>query len=98
MVDHIWNNLLTDENAVENVVKYVENGDVQRVKCVPHVHADWLNKPEKSQRGKDAIQSEVVRRLSMELAQGEKRGSDPTTENRSHFPPAFNDVDSEDDE
>ena len=64
---------MTDESAVENVVEYVENGDVQGVKRIPHVHADWLNKPEKAQRGKDAIQSEVSRRLSMELAQGEKR-------------------------
>ena len=28
VVDHIWNNLLTDENAMENVVEYVENGEI----------------------------------------------------------------------
>jgi len=56
VVDHIWNNLMTDESAVENVVECVENGDVQGVKRIPHVHADWLNKPEKAQRGQDAIQ------------------------------------------
>ena len=98
VVDHIWNNLLIDESAVENVVEYVENGDVQRVKCVPHVHADWLNESEKAQRGKDAVQSEVSRRLAMELAQEEKRESDPPSENRPHIPPTFNDVESEDDE
>ena len=34
----------------------------------------------------------------MSLPQGEKRGSDPTTDNRSHIPPTFNDIESEDDE
>ena len=97
VVDHIQKNLMTDENAVENVVEQVENGDVQRVKKIPRVHADWLNDPEQAQRGKDTIQSEIFRRLSMELAKGEMKESEKTNETRPNIPPTFNDVESDDD-
>ena len=54
---------MTYENAVEHVVEHAENGDFQGVKCVPRVHADWLNDPEKAKRDKDTIQSEFSRRF-----------------------------------
>ena len=88
----------TNENAVENVVEQVENGDVQRVKFVPRVHADWLNEPEKARRGEEAIHNEVNRRLTMELAKGDIRESEIPNETRPHIPPTFNDVESEEDD
>ena len=40
VADHIWNNLMTDENVVDNVLDQVDHGDDQRVQQVPHIHTD----------------------------------------------------------
>ena len=72
VVDHIWNNFMTDENVVDNVLNLVDHGDVQRVQQVPYIHTDWLNEQEMTKRDKDAIHREVLRRLTMERAEGKK--------------------------
>ena len=51
VVDHIWSNLTSDENGMENVIDHLDNGDVQRTQYVPQLHADWLSEPKKTQSG-----------------------------------------------
>ena len=78
VADHIWSNLIVDKNAVDNAVAHAENGDDQRVQRdvkngegqrvtrMPHVHADWLNEPEKVQRDKNAFHRAVQDKLTAE--------------------------------
>ena len=52
----------------ENVVR---NG--QRVTPIPPLHSEWLTSQENTQRGKQSIHNEVMKRLAVERDKGEKR-------------------------
>ena len=76
VVDHIWDNLYAKEsnNVIENVVGQAPDQQTdQREILVPQIHPDWLNDKEKSQRDEKYIRNEVLRRLVVERADGQKR-------------------------
>ena len=71
VVDHIWINLVDENDTFENVMDTA--GENQ--KSIPLLYPSWLVEVERAHKGQQIINTEVLRRMTMERHNAQ---SDPT--------------------